>query len=118
MTLVRLSLSRKCSCRKPAWNSQIAWCLNFCNTTGMCCAGSQQTDGSMPVRQFLQTCAAVINREPTVFFEAVLGICTIRENNGRPLVVLKKAKVLSYQFISNERLIDSWNQLLLVSGVV
>lgn len=47
----------------------------------------------MPVRQFLQTCAAVINREPTTFFEAVLATCTIRENNGRPLVVLKRAKV-------------------------
>ncbi|BDA45426.1 probable E3 ubiquitin-protein ligase HUWE1 [Coccomyxa sp. Obi] len=55
-------------------------------------SGSQQPDGSMPVRQFLQTCAAVINREPTTFFEAVLATCTIRENNGRPLVVLKKAK--------------------------
>ncbi|CAL8470976.1 g10518 [Coccomyxa elongata] len=55
-------------------------------------SGSQQPDGSMPVRQFLQTCAAVINREPTTFFEAVLATCTIRESNGRPLVVLKKAK--------------------------
>ena len=61
----------------------------------MCGAVSQQSDGSMPVKQFLQTCAAVINREPTVFFEAVLGTCTIRENNGRPLVVLKKVKVCS-----------------------
>ena len=64
-------------------------------------AGSQQPDGSMPVRQFLQTCAAVINREPTTFFEAVLATCTIRENNGRPLVVLKKAKVRPYSLTSS-----------------
>ena len=58
-------------------------------------AASQAAKGSMPVRQFLQTCAAVINREPAVFFEAVRATCTIQEASGRPHVVLKKPKVRS-----------------------
>jgi hypothetical protein len=56
-------------------------------------AGAQQTPASMPVRQFLQTCAAVINRDPVIFFEAVLATCTIKESGGRPLVTLKRSKV-------------------------
>jgi hypothetical protein len=47
----------------------------------------------MPVRQFLQTCAPVVEREPAVFFEAVLATCTLQESGGRPMVLLRKPKV-------------------------
>ena len=48
---------------------------------------------SLPVKQFLQSCAAVISREPKVFLEAVLATCSFKESGGRPLVVLRKPKV-------------------------
>ncbi len=54
------------------------------------CAGLQN---SLPVKQFLQNCSAVISREPKVFFEAVLATCSIKESGGRPLVVLRRPKV-------------------------
>ena len=54
------------------------------------CAGLQN---SLPVKQFLQNCSAVISREPKVFFEAVLATCSIKESGGRPMVVLRRPKV-------------------------
>ena len=53
---------------------------------------------SLPVKQFLQSCSAVISREPKVFLEAVLATCSIKESAGRPLVVLRKPKVCSCMY--------------------
>ena len=39
-------------------------------TSTVCHVGLQN---SLPVKQFLQNCAAVISREPKVFLEAVLA---------------------------------------------
>ncbi len=61
-------------------------------TSTVCHAGLQN---SLPVKQFLQNCAAVISREPKVFLEAVLATCSIKESGGRALVVLRKPKVCS-----------------------
>ena len=41
-------------------------------------------EGSLPVKQFLQNCSAVISRDPKVFCEAVLATCSIKESGGRP----------------------------------
>ena len=56
----------------------------------LCHAGLQN---SLPVKQFLQSCSAVISRDPKVFLEAVLATCSIKESAGRPLIVLRKPKV-------------------------
>ena len=56
-------------------------------------AGSRGGENSLPVKQFLQNCSAVISREPKVFWEAVLATCSIKESGGRPVVVLRKPKV-------------------------
>lgn len=61
-------------------------------TETICHAGLQN---SLPVKQFLQNCAAVISREPKVFLEAALATCSIKESGGRVLVVLRKPKVSS-----------------------
>ena len=66
---------------------------------GSCAGSSAAGAGAMPVRQFLQTCAAVINREPGVFFEAVLATCTLRDSGGRPLVALRKAPKVRGSFL-------------------
>ena len=50
-------------------------------------------EGSLPVKQFLQNCSAVISREPKVFLEAVLATCSIKESGGRTMVILRKQKV-------------------------
>lgn len=66
-------------------------------------AGARAGENSLPVKQFLQNCSAVISREPKVFWEAVLATCSIKESGGRPVVVLRKPKVSSIKHLMLSR---------------
>ena len=93
----RLHAVPACSCnlsRSPV--AFCAACARVHQAEGACLgAGPRAGENSLPVKQFLQNCSAVISREPKMFWEAVLATCSIKESGGRPVVVLRKPKVSS-----------------------
>ena len=78
----------------PHWIEELT--VLRCSSEDMPVTGMLRHAGlqnSLPVKQFLQSCAAVISRAPKVFLEAVLATCSFKESGGRSLVVLRKPKV-------------------------